>query len=206
MPFYENILATDNFSEDDVRNISDQLRARYDEPWRHYHTNKHLDDVIDYLLDNRERLNNPRIALWAALGHDAIYFSQMPSGVNEELSAQLIEKLLQPYLPQQEVGEVGRYIRATANHDCDRSDLDLALFLDADMKILGASELEFDEYSENIAKEYKNYNPEEYRIGRLAVLRSFEAKDRLFISDVAHDQFEKKAKENIARSIKLLNN
>lgn len=193
--------------DDGAIEVLDNLMQRYSEPWRYYHNQDHLFDMTNFLIDNKDHITNMRTVLWSAIGHDAVYIAQEPNGVNEDLSAQLTELMLQPYLAPADIKTIVRYIRSTADHECDGSDTDQALFLDSDMKILGASKEEFDEYERNIAREYqKRYTKLEYRTGRLAVLKYFQLQDSLFISDIARDQFEEKARQNISRSIDKLKN
>ena len=177
---------------------------RYNEPWRHYHTARHLAEVANYLLDTIDSLHNPRATLWAAVDHDIVYVPQASSGANEELSAQLSEQRLDGLLPEDEIATIGSYIRHTADHSWDSQDTDLALLLDADLKILGAEPSVFDEYDKNIGLEYSHFDPVQYKLGRAGVLQTFYDKDRLFLTDTAHTQFEAKAKENLKRKISEL--
>jgi predicted metal-dependent HD superfamily phosphohydrolase len=176
---------------------------RYSEPWRAYHTVRHLGDVIEFLVENVRLLRDPRATLWAALGHDEVYVPQAPAGVNEELSAQLSEARLQKALPQQ-AALVGSYIRRTAGHDGAGDDPDLALLLDADLKILGAPEAEFDEYDASIAKEFSFVPPEFYAPARAKILRSFYEQPRIYVTAIAYEQFEENARRNLARKIEQL--
>jgi predicted metal-dependent HD superfamily phosphohydrolase len=176
---------------------------RYSEPWRSYHTVRHLGDVIEFLVENVQLLRDPRITLWAALGHDEVYVPQAPAGVNEELSARLSEARLQKVLPLR-AALVGSYIRRTAGHDGAGDDTDLALLLDADLKILGAPETEFDEYDANIAKEFSFVPPEFYAPARAKILRSFCDQPRIYVTDIAFEQFEANARRNLERKIEEL--
>lgn len=176
---------------------------RYSEPWRHHHVVAHLSDVVGFLLENVEELENPRRTLWAGIDHDIVYVPQaIIPGANEELSAQLNEKRLISFLPAEEVESMGRFIRTTADHEWDGEDNDLAYLLDADLKmILGAPEEEFDRYDINISHEYAFVPPHDYVTARKRILRNFYDQDRLFITDVAHQQFEDQAKANLDRRL-----
>jgi len=175
------------------------ISARYNEPWRHYHTLRHLGDVAGYLLHNASELRHPRATLWAALSHDEVYIPQCH--VNEELSAQLAENRLAGWLPDDEVAQVGAYIRATANHDAPENDHDLQMLLDADLKILGSDTATYARYEQDIRREYDFVSERDYTIGRLAVLRSFEERPRLFATETARGQFEDRAHENLRQAI-----
>jgi predicted metal-dependent HD superfamily phosphohydrolase len=177
------------------------IGERYSEPWRFYHTARHLGDVVGFLVENVAQLRNPRATLWAAFGHDEIYIPQAPVGVNEELSAQLSEARYVRRLPKKEIRLVGSYIRSTANHARDGEDKDLAFFLDADLKILGAPAEEFDEYDANIRSEYSFVPTEVYKNARTHALKNFYDQNRLFVTDTAYELYELTAKSNLERKL-----
>lgn len=188
-----------------ARDLAGELIRRYDESWRRYHTARHLSDMVGFIIENVDALKNPRTVLWAALGHDSIYVPANTGGMNEAMSAQLAAGMLRPSLPSSEAAGVDGYIRATADHGWDGEDMDLAYFLDADMKILGAPRDEFDEYDANIFEEYRGvYDEISYRAGRIQVLSGFLTRSKLsglFITDIAHERFEAQTRENLERKI-----
>lgn len=183
------------------RRLAGPLIDRYNEPWRRYHTIPHLKDMVGFLVEIVDELEQPRPTFWATLGHDGIYLPRNPQGMNERLSGALTSGLVMPYLSAQEVQRIDRHINATANHVWDGKDMDLAYFLDADMKILGAEPEEFDKYDDNIRLEYDMYDDETYRQGRIHVLREFARKPRLFITDIAHERYGDQTKANLERKI-----
>jgi predicted metal-dependent HD superfamily phosphohydrolase len=204
MPLIEPYLLSAHVDWQIMNEQVDAIFDRYSEPWRHYHVPKHLGDMLTYLVENAVSLKHPRTTIWAALGHDEIYVPQAPKGVNEELSAQLSEARLERYIPTEQIKKVGAYIRATATHEWDGEDTDLAFLLDADMKILGSSAADFDEYNANIAKEFSFVDTKSYYQGRTEVLKSFFFKPRLFITDTAYEEFELQAKANLERTLDVM--
>lgn len=187
-----------------VQTYMGELVMRYSEPWRHHHTVPHLADVVGFLVDNADKLRDPATTIWSGLLHDGVYVPQAPSGVNEALSADLSDARLEPYLPSTQVETANRYIKSTADHSPQRGDTDQAYLLDADLKILGAPAEEFEAFDANIRKEYSFYAIDVYNPGRAAVLESFLDRPRLYITDVAYEQFEAQARENLARKIEML--
>lgn len=176
---------------------------RYNEPWRRHHNIPHLNDVVGFLMDHLEVLEKPRRTLWAGVDHDIVYVPWVAApGVNEELSAQLNRQRLAPFLPTEEVASMGSFIRKTADHEWDGADNDLAYLLDADLKILGAPEEEFDQYDNNIWEEFKDFVPKDvYDAGRKGILQGFYDQDRLFITDIAYKLYEDQAKANLERRL-----
>ncbi len=184
-----------------VNDLAENLADRYEEPWRFYHVVTHLGDVTKFLVENASELLRPRVVLWAAMYHDAVYVPQAPSGVNEELSAQLAEKELNPFLPRDEVEKIGFYIRRTAGHNPDKIDSDLTYLLDSDLLILGANEAEFEAYDANILREYSHVEPVTYNRERRRILKEFFDRDRIYGTQTAHESYEVRAKLNLERKI-----
>ena len=96
----------------------DEIRPRYREPWRRYHDERHLDEVLavaDRLAEQR-LLASPGVVRLALLFHDAVY--EVPSGPvsNEEASALLLESLAAGKLDNSIISEAAAIIRATADH------------------------------------------------------------------------------------------
>jgi predicted metal-dependent HD superfamily phosphohydrolase len=77
---------------------------------------------------------------------------------------------------------------------------DSILFKDMDYAILGKSKKEYNEYRANIKKEYF-FAPVDYRV---AFLKSLLAKRRIYGSDFFYNKYEKKARLNIERELKLI--
>ncbi len=78
------------------------------------------------------------------------------------------------------------------------------VFLDLDLSILGASEDDYDGYTKQIREEYKHYSEDEYRNGRIRVMQGFLNRKRLYFSDYFYNRYEVRARENIDREIKSL--
>ena len=194
-------IVLDDHGKKETNSILDEIVLRYEEPWRSYHNIDHLSDMACFLLENVDDLQNPRATLWATLFHDGIYIAQSYPGANEEQSAQLLIDRLGSYLPEHELTLGAGYIRSTAGHECGGIDSDLALFLDADLKILGTDEERFEEFEAGIRKEYGFCDDEVYKQGRISVLTGFLMRERIFISDVAYDQLEEQARKNLDRKV-----
>lgn len=199
-PCFEYLVGPD-FPEPAVVDFVSNMVARHQEPWRHYHVVDHPVDVTGFLVANVERLKNPRPTIITGIGHDAVYIPQAPKYVNEERTAELLEYMLTPYLPVQEVEAIGSNTRASARHDHELGNTDLSLFLDGDLKILGAPEDEFEAYDTGIEKEYYTVDRATFLLARHRILRNIFFRDRIFVTDVAYEQFELPARVNLARKL-----
>lgn len=185
------------------------LRRRYDEPWRHYHNWSHPRAMVASLAAAEadgvaiaDRVGAIGFILW----HDAVYDPQAAAGRNERLSAALCAAAFPDLANERSVARACAAIVATIDHRVPDSDdcPDAALLLDIDLAIFGAEGDTFDRYDAGIAAEYPHVAPDAYRAGRSGVLRRFLGRERLFITQWAHDRWEAPARDNLARCIAAL--
>lgn len=152
-------------------------------------------DYDDYLWDESSLIS-------AIVAHDVIYNPGAPKGENERAS---FEKWL----------EVGTHnpgllmeplVMATATHDPDSVKVEgenhrhlVAHMIDLDMSVLGATRLEFDRNSANVAQEFGTlgYTAEQCRAGRLKFFESVLKQDRIFFTPQFYDALEDKARQNM---------
>ena len=76
--------------------------------------------------------------------------------------------------------------------------------MDIDLSIFGQLKEIFDEYEANIRKEYEFYPLEIYNPGRMKILNSFLNKEFIYQIPEVRKKYEKKARENLQRSIEKL--
>ena len=133
----------------DVAAAGRDLLARYREVGRHYHDGGHLLAVLR-ALDELAAPGPPSAALrLAAWYHDAVYDPTAAAGDNERRSAELAERgLARLGVAAPLVADVASLVRATATHRLDGIGAPLvaeaALFLDADLAVLGGTAAEYD--------------------------------------------------------------
>lgn len=76
----------------------------------------------------------------------------------------------------------------------------VSYFLDLDLAILAASRDTYTAYANNIRSEYSNYSIADYRNGRMAVLKSFLGRDKIFLTSSLEGAREKMENmESLAR-------
>lgn len=167
-----------------------ELETRYSEPHRHYHTLRHIEEMLDLLPHADETV---LMAVWF---HDAIYGGQQ----NEERSAELARQALTELrFPSIEVVE--QLILATKTHEPSQVDPRFHPFLDADLAILGSAPARYDEYAAQIRREYAHIPEPMFRNGRAAVLRTFLARPAIYASKEFRERFEEQARANIQREL-----
>ena len=183
------------------------LKSRYAEPHRTYHNWHHIEALLRWMDSGEFSLHDQDAVRWAILFHDAIYDPM--SKENEERSAQLAEVELASSIDAEKIALVVAMIRATAVHKIvpglePAAEADLAHFLDMDLSILGAESTVFDLYEQNIRAEYAQFPDDLFWPGRMAVLKRFLDRDRLYFSDWGFKRFEAKARSNLHRSIEAI--
>lgn len=178
------------------------LQGRYREPHRAYHTLRHLDECFAAFDSARAQAEHPaeiELALWF---HDAIYDTRAADC--EEQSARLSrEALAQAGLDPVRIARVEALVLAT-KHSNPATGGDAMLLLDVDLSILGAETARFDEYEEQVRREYAWVPEAAFRAARRRILASFEARPRLYQTPSFAARLESRARANLARAIARL--
>lgn len=183
--------------------ILQSVCAAYESVGRHYHTLQHLAEMTEILAAQRSALEDFSAAVFACLWHDIVYDAQR--GDNEELSIarwQADARTLEIPLEQSE--RVAAMIAATKKHQPTNDSFDMALFLDADLAILGADRQRYRNYLHAIRREYAHVPENAYREGRIAVLKKFLQRGELYCTETMRSSLQAAAKENLAYEIQLL--
>lgn len=176
--------------------------AGYAEPHRAYHNLRHLEecfghfDAVEHLA---RRPGEVAIALWF---HDAIYDTHATD--NETRSAEWARDVVEKTGGSIEVAaRVADLILAT-RHATGPTQGDAALLVDIDLAILGAPEPRFDEYEDQIRREY-GWVPEPlFRATRSRILGEFLARPRIYSTDFFAERRERPAQANLRRAIAQL--
>lgn len=173
--------------------ILDDLLTRHTEPQRFYHNLVHLDTLLG-LLPAKPHLE---FAVWF---HDAVYDPTRAD--NEAQSARLaLESLKRLGVEPSLIQKVTQIILATQNHRSDNPDT--ALFLDADLSILGAEPKIYRAYARAIRQEYA-WVPEALFLERRArVLQKFLSREHIYQTE-AFAHLEQPARENLQQELQTL--
>lgn len=167
----------------------DDLRLRYSELHRFYHTIDHIKECLTVLRLVEMQLDSPtevRAALWY---HDAIYNPKRVD--NEEQSARLASVHLNG--AGFDIDLVMKLILVT-KHPSRPQTNDEKYMVDIDLTVLGYREETYLKYSKNIRKEYSHVSDKQYRHGRKKVLNDF-----LRMPFIYHTKHFKRMLENNAR-------
>jgi len=180
-----------------VEALWSEISISYSNKRRYYHTLTHLENIYNELKPFK--LTPP--VEFSIFYHDIVYKTQKSD--NEEKSAILaINQLHKLSITDYLSNDIYQLIIETKKHQTNSSEN--ALFLDADISILGAKQEIYIDYIQNIRKEYTIYSDEKYSKGRKAILKKFLEKDRIYLSNYFYNLYEKKARNNIRYELELL--
>ena len=181
-----------------------QVLAAYGAPGRHYHTIQHITEMTQLLLEQQQLLPGTENVLFACLWHDFVYDAQRSD--NEEKSAEFWRAAAgKMQIPPAQIARVAELILATRKHQPGDASLEMALFLDADLAILGATPERYAAYAQGVRQEYAHVPEADYRAGRSAVLKKFLDRPQLYFTAEMRARFEAQARTNIAMEIHSLN-
>jgi predicted metal-dependent HD superfamily phosphohydrolase len=176
---------------------------RYHEPHRHYHTLEHIAEMLAIIDRHRARLLELEALGFATWFHDVIYDPRQQD--NETRSAQLARRTMRRLMvPGWMSLRTSALILSTRDHEPPDPSFDAALFIDADLAILGADPERYRRYADDIRREYAHVDDIEYRNGRRALLERYLGRQRIFHTDVMLADYEEPARENIRAELSRL--
>lgn len=179
-----------------------EIEENYSHKKRHYHTLKHLENLLLQLMPVKDKIEDWDAILFCLYYHDVIYNASQSN--NEERSAELAEnRMRQCAVPVPIIERCQAHILATKSH-VNASDADTNYFTDADLSVLGQPWEIYSEYYKNVRKEYSMFPDFMYNPGRKKVLSHFLGMERIFKTDYFYNHFELQAKENVKRELELL--
>lgn len=150
--------------------LGEALVQRYREPHRRYHDAHHLLAVlrqVDELATDQD-LFLVRLAAWY---HDAVYDIPERELTNEEASARLaLRELSRAGLEQEDMTQVARLVRLTADHVPGSRDPEGELLCDADLAVLAGPPEAYAAYVAAVREEHASVEEEEFWRARLEVL------------------------------------
>ena len=180
------------------------LRARYADPSRAYHGQRHIDLLLTLHGEIRAHLHAPDAVELAIWYHDAIYVALRSD--NETASAALLRSDLAGLVDPGMIETAATLVLATRTHQVPAGiapavAADCAWFLDMDLAILGADPATFAWYDQAIRLEYAAVPEAEWRARRPRVLGGFLARDRLYLTDYFHARCDPQARDNLRAAI-----
>lgn len=185
----------------DLKQCFSIVTEHYNKPNRHYHTLRHVEDLIKQIGQLSLSTDDHAILVNVALFHDVIYVAGRKD--NELKSAEFannwFSKLNLRTIESQVICDI---IRSTSTHQS--SDFLTQLFLDIDLSILGENEENYQEYIVQIRKEHIQIPNYLYKIGRKRFLKGMLSKEFIFSTSEYYRDFEKLARRNLTNELNAL--
>lgn len=184
--------------------VWDELIRHYSEPHRAYHNLSHIMTLLRHAEAHRHQINRLETVEFAIWFHDVIYDTHLKD--NERRSAEWARRaMIAMQLDERHIPPVMECVAATERHEVTSSRIvDLPLFLDFDLAILGAKETIYKEYSEVIRAEYSWMPLDEYKAGRGKFLQRFLKRPSLFFTSIMADGYEHQARMNLESELREL--
>jgi predicted metal-dependent HD superfamily phosphohydrolase len=183
--------------------LRSRLEAMYAEPQRTYHTQMHVDALLQWLSHWRFLARDAWRIETAVWFHDAVYEPRRAD--NEVRSAALARTELAALgWAEGDVDRVVAMVLATERHDASQADADTLLFLDLDLSILAQAPVVYERYRLAVRDEYAWVEESAYRKRRAAVLRGFIDRDEIYRRPELQAVWEQSARSNLARELELL--
>jgi len=186
--------------------VFERARAAYESPPRQYHNWRHVEACVAQI--SSFTCEHPRTIFLALVFHDAIYIAGRSD--NETRSAEVARSVLEAdnSVSPADLGVIEAMINATSNHlaHANTTDRDLAVMLDIDLAILGASHSDYARYAQAIHDEYvpSATTDARFRVGRMQFLERALASPTLFITPEAAERWDAGARENVAWEMEQL--
>ena len=202
-----------NISEKN-QHFFDEIKQKYSVPERYYHTFEgHIGEGLEDLASVWRMCDQPDEVYFAWINHDVIQDTSRTD--NEEKSTEFAYDIARRmFLPRRFIYNAGRLIMATKHLGMKKDEekvkakkatsIDEHIITDIDLAIFGKNQERFDEYEAGIRAEYSFVTKEVFREKRREILRMFLDKNRIYTTQCFFDMYETKARENLVRSIEML--
>jgi len=176
-----------------------EIEQSYSQKSRKYHNLIHLENMILELEEVKDKISNYDSLLFSIFYHDIIY--KATSKDNEEKSAEIAKIRLENItISSDKISKIYNQILATKSHKRSE-DSDTNFLLDADLAILGQDWKIYENYIQQIRKEYSIYPDFMYKPGRKKVITHFLEFEEIFKTDYFKKKYEENARENIQREL-----
>lgn len=180
--------------------ILNDLRTRYSEPHRFYHTLNHIEQGLREIKRLPLTQQEKDLLTFAYWFHDAIY--DVKRHDNEKQSALLAMTVAQSLgMNFDQITVIQQLILATKPGRSAQSKL-MQFMMDTDLSIFGQSPAVFDEYEQAIRKECEFVPNEIFWSRRAEILKIFLDRPRIYQTASFRDHYEHQARENLKRSIR----
>jgi predicted metal-dependent HD superfamily phosphohydrolase len=178
------------------------LRARYTESHRAYHTLSHIAECLGHFHGARAIAHDADLVEFALWAHDAIYDPRRDD--NERRSAVWARRALLDGGRTSDYALRAHALVVATSHDAIPADEDARLLCDVDLAVLAAPRARFDEYEAQIRIEYAWVPEPLFRARRADVIERFLARASIYGTPHFRQTLEPDARSNLQRSLAAL--
>lgn len=197
-------------SVEEIRAVGSRLIDHWSGPERHFHTLKHLADVLAHVDELAEETHEPEVVRLAAWYHGAIFNAADVAayanrgGEDEVASAELARSDLTSLgVPEARADRVHDLVIALRRHAPTTGDFDCAVLCDADLSMLAAEPQRYKAYLRDVRAEYSHLPVEDYVRARIQILTRLLQRRALFVSPLGA-AWEEPARQNVAAELQRL--
>jgi len=199
---FSNLISKYSPNEISKTDYWQEIEKSYSQKSRQDHNLNHLENMILELEEVKDRISDYDSILFSIFYHDIIY--KETSKDNEEKSAELAKTRLEKLnISNEKISNIYNQILATKSHKKSENP-DTNFLLDADLAILGQDWKIYENYTQQIRKEYSIYPDFMYKPGRKKVLIHFLEFEEIFKTDYFKEKYEEKARENIQQELEII--
>ncbi len=177
------------------------LRQRYSEGHRRYHTPVHIAHCLklfDLARDDMEEPDAVEMSIWF---HDVIYDARAPD--NEEKSAEYFVEVCGDEVEERFKSKVYNLIIVTIHKELPMT-VDEKYMVDIDLSSFGLPWERFLKDSQAVREEFRHLNDEEFYPAQKQFLETLVERKYFCFTEFFRERHEKTARENIARYLKNL--
>ena len=188
-------------SGDRAAEIYKDLKQRYSEDHRRYHTPAHIAHCLKLLDVARDSIEDPDAVELSIWFHDVIYDAK--SNDNEEKSAQFFLKTCGNSVDEKLKSKVYDLIIVTIHKELPLT-LDEKFMVDIDLSSFGLPWEKFLRDSQAVREEFRHLSDEEFYSAQKQFLEALVARKHFCFTKFFRERHEETARENIARYLKKL--
>ncbi len=193
----------DDNAEDHSADIHSKLLSAYSEPQRVYHDLSHIDHCLSMFDLARQFMQNPDLVELAVWMHDVVY--QPGASDNEARSVDWYRAIAANTQRQDSCEQVCQMIMATQHDNIPPPESDAAYMVDIDLSSFALPWDEFLQDGANLRLENPQRSDSDYYSSQIAFQKSLLARERFYYTDFFHQQFETRARDNLARYFEQVN-
>jgi predicted metal-dependent HD superfamily phosphohydrolase len=185
-----------------IAHLWSEIEKHYSDKKRHYHTLTHLDNLLYQLNDVKDLIQDWDTIVFSVAYHDVVYNALKHD--NEEKSALFAQRSLQKLsVSWPQIEHCMAQIIATKSHQIS-DNTDTNLLTDADLSVLGQDWPIYQQYYQQVRKEYSIYPDFVYKPGRKKVLRHFLEMEHIFKTEAFAQRLETQARHNMKQELSEL--